>query len=323
MRRHNGELTSLACIHYSSSQYYFFVDGEQVEPLERSNDVVEQQLDDRLSDLEAVIGGDVLVIAGPIISSIDEQVRELIEKRPPSSKTSKLLVLLETDGGYVGAVERMATLFRHHYSTVEYIVPNYAFSAGTILAMSGDRVHMDYFSVLGPIDPQVSRRGKTVPASGYLLQYDRLIEKSRLGTLTDAELHYMIATFDPAEMYRYEQEKELSKTLLIDWLVDSELIDWDAYRATGKRVTRKLRRARATEIAEMLGDTDCWHSHGRGISISVLQRDVGLMIHDFEEDQALNDAVRRYYTLLRDYMMRLGSGISLHVRGIYRQWRLS
>ena len=316
------KLTSVALIPYRGVQYHFLVKGEQLEPSERANDVVEQQLDDRLVALEHVLSGDILVFAGPILPGVDEQVREIVEKRPPTPKVEKLIVLLETDGGYVGAVERMAGLFRHHYTTVEYIVPNYAFSAGTILAMSGDKIHMDYFSVLGPIDPQLRRRGRPVPATGYLIQYKRLIAKSKNEELTEAELHYLIANFDPAEMYQYEQENELTKTLLIGWLASSDLIDWTAFRADGKRVTQKRREERATAIAEMLGNTDYWHSHGRGISISILQRDVGLVIHDFEENVALNNAVRSYYTLLRDYMGRLGSGMVLHVRGEYRQWKL-
>jgi len=294
-----------------------------MEPLERANDVVEQQLGDRLVALEQQLGADFLVLSGPLTPQIDELVRETVEKRPPTPKAKKLAVILETDGGYVGAVERMARLFSRHYRETEYIIPNHAFSAGTVLAMSGTRIYMDYFSVLGPIDPQVLRRGRSVPASGYLVQYERLIEKSKTGKLTEAELHYLITNFDPAELYRYEQEKELTKTLLIEWLSESNLVDWSSLRSAGKRVTKKRREARATKIAEALGNTECWHSHGRGISMEVLRRIIGLVIEDLEEDTALNDLVRSYYTLLRDYMIRLGSGIVLHVKGSYRQWRVS
>ena len=43
-------------------------------------------------------------------------------------------------------------------------------SAGTILCMSGDKIFMDYASILGPIDPQVPTpdTGDYVPALGYL-----------------------------------------------------------------------------------------------------------------------------------------------------------
>jgi ClpP class serine protease len=93
-------------------------------------------------------------------------------------------------------------------------------SAGTVLVMSGDTIHMDYASTLGPIDPQVRNRAEQwVPALGYLEQYDRLVEKSKAGTLTTAELTYLLQNFDPAELYQYEQERELSIALLEEWLV--------------------------------------------------------------------------------------------------------
>ena len=62
-------------------------------------------------------------------------------------------------------IQRIAETLRHHYDRVEFIVPNYAMSAGTVLVMSGDAIHMDYFSVLGPIDPQVrDETGRQLPA---------------------------------------------------------------------------------------------------------------------------------------------------------------
>lgn len=46
--------------------------------------------------------------------------------------------------------------------------------------MSGDSIYMDYFSVLGPIDPQVqNKEGKWVAALGYLDKVNEYIEKQR------------------------------------------------------------------------------------------------------------------------------------------------
>src|SRR5439155_9141711 len=120
-------------------------------------------------------------------------------------------VILETYGGYMETAERMAKAFRHNYQRVDFIVPNFAFSAGTILVMVGDAIHMDYFSVLGPIDPQVERGDNynLVPAIGYLEQFDRLVKESKRRNLSRAELAYLL-NFDAAELYRYEQERDLA-----------------------------------------------------------------------------------------------------------------
>ena len=100
----------------------------------------------------------------------------------------KLAILLTTIGGSTTAVERYVNIIRKHYSKVIFIVPDYAYSAGTIFCMSGDEIWMDYFSVLGPIDPQVpNKEGKYVPALGYLDKINELIEKCKNGTITNPE----------------------------------------------------------------------------------------------------------------------------------------
>ena len=92
--------------------------------------------------------------------------------------------MLDTAGGIIEVVERMVNTIRHHYGDVTMIIPNLAMSAGTVFARSGDRIMMDYFSCLGPIDPQIERNGKLVPALSYLVQFERLKERARTGEIT-------------------------------------------------------------------------------------------------------------------------------------------
>ena len=116
-------------------------------------------------------------------------------------------MIVETEGGYIEVADRIVDAIRHYYGEVEFFIPNYAMSAGTVLVMSGDAIHMDYYSVLGPIDPQVRRpgSGRMVPALGYLVQYKRLLEKSSKQPLSTAELTILVECFDQAELYHYEQ----------------------------------------------------------------------------------------------------------------------
>lgn len=125
-----------------------------------------------------------------------------------------LVILLQTNGGSVEAVEKMVEITRHFYHEVYFIVPDSAMSAGTIWCMSGDKIYMDYASSLGPIDPQVqSSDGKWVPALGYLDKVEEIIAKSASGSITQAEL-MMVNNLDLAELRRYEEARELSKDLL-------------------------------------------------------------------------------------------------------------
>lgn len=140
-----------------------------------SNRIIEQQLDERGEAVEAAAGADVLTYIGPIYGYASDAIKDAVETIQP--RRGKLLVVLETGGGYIDQAERIARIFRHHYRRVDFLVPAFAMSAGTVLVMSGDSILMDYASILGPIDPQVARGNDLVPALGYLVQYERLIEK--------------------------------------------------------------------------------------------------------------------------------------------------
>jgi ClpP class serine protease len=149
-------------------------------------------LKERLCSLESCTGGDVLVLCAPIRFGLDAVIREAVDALP--HKKRKLTVILETAGGYIEVTQRIAQTLRHHYRIIDFIIPDCAYSAGTVLAMCADEIYMDYFSVLGPIDPQVPKDDKMVPALGYL-------EKSQSGNLTTAELAFLINRFDPAALH--------------------------------------------------------------------------------------------------------------------------
>ena len=147
-----------------------------------------------------------------------------------------------------------------------------------------------------------------------LVQYERLIEKSRKGELTTAEMAFLIEKFDPAELYQFEQQRELSITLLKEWLVKYKFRKWDRTEFRNRKVTAKMKTGRATAIAKALNDTDRWHSHGRGISMDVLQNDLNLKIEDYQTNPTLHDIIRDYHRLMIDYINKLGHDGVLHCK---------
>jgi hypothetical protein len=282
-----------------------------------SNSYIETELTRRLGDLEAVLGSDVITCVIPIQQPIDDLIRDAIEDVAP--KRDCLTVILETEGGSIETAERIANVFRHHYpNRVRFVVPNFAMSAGTILVMSGDDIHMDYYSVLGPIDPQVPNQNNVyVPALGYLEKYKELIGKSAKGRLSAAELTFLVEKFDPAELHRFEQARDHSVDLLKQWLVQYKFKNWVKTRTRGITVTQAMKEKRATEIARKLNDTRKWRSHGRGLSINVIDQELNLLIEDFGQDQKLNTELRDYYRLLQDYMNRRSHWLVIHTRKNY------
>ncbi len=275
--------------------------------LESVESIVEEQLNAAATELERLFAADVLAIYGPITPGLDEIVRDVVERfknRAPSK--TRLCVVLQTLGGVVELAERIVNVFRHHYADVEFVVPDRAMSAGTVLVMSGDEIWMDYFSCLGPIDPQLQREGsdRFVPALGYLSQYKRLIEKSKAGELTEAEF-LLLQKFDLAELHQFEEARELSTELLVRWLAKYKFKKWTQTETRRQEVTDEMRRARAREIADKLSNNELWHSHSRGIPMKSLVEDLGLRISDFGADEKRRAAIRRYHRLMMD-SMRIG-----------------
>lgn len=269
-----------------------------------SNEIIEAELRRRAEDVERLMDANFVTYGGPIDEAHGSVLKPALEEI--KNRRKRLVVNLETSGGYIESAERMANTLRHHYRTVDFVVTSYAMSAGTVLVMSGDNIFMDYSATLGPIDPQLPRPGGGlyVPALGYLEQYQRLIDKSKDGTLTPAELAYLIQNFDPGELYAYEQARDLSIALLEEWLVKYKFKNWKTTETRDIRVTREMKKGRAEEIARKLNDTKRWHSHSRGISMQVARRELKLQIEDLDDAPEVRDALASYNKLLMDYRMR-------------------
>lgn len=286
-------------------------------PIVDANQLVERRLGELLGEIERVAGADCLAYSGDIILGIDDSIRDAVEALAPSSN-DKLLFVLETSGGYAETAARIADTLRQHYTVVEFLVPGYAMSAGTILVMAGDAIHMDYYSTLGPIDPQIpSPDGQTmVPALGYLIRYENLLEKGKTGSLTDAEMAILL-NFDQGLLYSYEQARDLSVSLLEEWLAKYKFKNWTETETQKKPVTEQMKRDRAKEIANKLNEVQHWNSHGRGISMERLKNELNLKIDDFGSNLELNSAIRQYHRLLIDYMTKMRHFRAIHTRERY------
>jgi ClpP class serine protease len=81
-----------------------------------------------------------------------EQVLRAIRMTPD---TVPLDLIAHTPGGLVLASEQIARALHRHPAKVTVIVPHYAMSGGTMLALAADEILMDENAVLGPVDPQV------------------------------------------------------------------------------------------------------------------------------------------------------------------------
>ncbi len=65
--------------------------------------------------------------------------------------------IIHTPGGLALAATQIANALADHKAEVRVIVPHYAMSGGTLIALAADQIIMDPYAVLGPVDPQLGQ----------------------------------------------------------------------------------------------------------------------------------------------------------------------
>lgn len=83
--------------------------------------------------------------------SILRAIRETPQNRP-------IEIVLHTPGGLVLAATQISAALADHPAEVTAVVPHYAMSGGTLIALAADTIVMDEHSALGPVDPQLGQR---------------------------------------------------------------------------------------------------------------------------------------------------------------------
>jgi len=256
----------------------------------------------QLKRISTIRGRDVLVYSSDFTKNAPTQI-DYSDLLPFSDQLSNLKkdsidIILETPGGFAEVVEDMVRLIRHRYEKVGIIVPGYCKSAGTIFAMAGDEILMGPMSALGPIDAQIMFNNKRFSADAFLEGLEKIKEEVvSTGKLNPAYIP-MLQNISPGEIQHCENAQNLSKKLVCEWLAEFKFKYWNIHKTTGKPVTKTDKLNRATEIAEALCKQSEWLTHGRSIKIADLDK-LKLKITDYSKDADLNDAILRYYTLLK------------------------
>ncbi len=116
-----------------------------------------------LSRLEAKRGSRVLTLVhrrepwsddpGGFITIEDSEALVAQIRRTPQDRPIDLII--HTPGGIALAAEMIAMAIRRRVAKVTAIVPFYAMSGGSLIALAADEILMEQESVLGPVDPQI------------------------------------------------------------------------------------------------------------------------------------------------------------------------
>lgn len=163
-----------------------------------------------------------------------QQVRETPRDKP-------IDFIVHTEGGLAFAADMMAMALKHHPAKITVMIPFYAMSSGTYLALSADEIMMEKYSILAPVEPIVD----DMPANWIMAILKRkpiemiadrtilLAEKARMETENAREFVKWLVLDKMSE----EQASQVANFLVGGFMASTTPITLDVARAIGLNVT--------------------------------------------------------------------------------------
>ena len=119
----------------------------------------------------------------PIARYIDIQDSEtLLREIQMMDRDTPIDLILHTPGGILLAAQQIAMALQGHPAKVTVLVPHYAMSGGSLIAMAADEIVLGDHAVLGPVDPQLGQ----FPAASLL----KVVERKPASRIDDETLIY-------------------------------------------------------------------------------------------------------------------------------------
>lgn len=116
-----------------------------------------------ISDIEGATGRPLFVY----FSQLDQQISHMdpddLSEILSGITGDEADFFIQTPGGNVDATEKLIGILRQRLSSWRVIIPSWAKSAGTVIALSSKTILLGLNSELGPIDPQFNANGISIP----------------------------------------------------------------------------------------------------------------------------------------------------------------
>ena len=122
----------------------------------------------------------------PLAQYIDiDDSEEVLRAIRLTSDDTPIDLIIHTPGGIALAATQIAFALDAHPARKTVMVPHYAMSGGTLIALAADEIMMDPHAVLGPVDPQLGDQQGTYAASSIL----KVVETKKTDELDDRTLY--------------------------------------------------------------------------------------------------------------------------------------
>jgi hypothetical protein len=206
---------------------------------------------------------------------------DLIASVPESEK--RVDVLLHSPGGSPEATERIVGLLRKRFESVVFLVPHSAYSAATMLALSGDEIILHPSATLGPIDPQING----TPARSIRRGFDKVRELLKEEGPEALPAYIPLIEKHSLELLEIcDDSLKLSKELATEWLQE--------FMFAGKTESEAL----IEEAVEFFSDYDQHKTHARPLTPQKLAR---FNLRITEAEPALRDLLREAHILINGF----------------------
>jgi hypothetical protein len=203
---------------------------------------------------------------------------DLLSRVPHKQKNVDLL--LQSPGGDIDAAEKIVYMCRDIAQGFRVIVPEYAKSAATLIALASDEVVMGLASELGPIDAQLTAPGPggarfQTSAQSFIDEFDRVKQEvTKTGTLSPAYFP-LLDGLNLGFMGMCRNLMARSERFAVKWL---------------KKYMLKDAQEKAEELAKQLCDVKRWLTHGQVIDADEAER-LGIKVCKLGQDDPLWERV--------------------------------
>lgn len=252
--------------------------GPAKTPFFQASNTIRYQRQAIIKHIEYEFGRQLISYVGGIDTSIDrDDPVKIVDLLHNVRSDEDLDFILQTPGGDINAAHKIMNQIRSCVGSgrLRVIVPDYAKSAGTLMAIAADAIVMSDMSELGPIDPQVivsdgdgTQRYHSV--MNYLDAYDELVHKVNTEPNNEAA-RIMLGRLSPVTVKLFQSIRNRAQQIAEDHLKAGMFKDTGNWSLT----------------ASNLIDTKKWPSHGQMISWQTAQTpDLDLVVEYLEPTSA-------------------------------------
>ena len=123
------------------------------------------------------------------LKEVNEKMPHTVYRMLQGRSFERLDVILQTPGGDIDAAFQIAKLLRKCTKELNFYIPYYAKSAGTLISLVADNIYMNDLSELGPLDTQIHEQQEgSLPGYISALNGFKALEQVQLHTLETLDI---------------------------------------------------------------------------------------------------------------------------------------